>query len=78
MNDELTEIFIVQNKGLTLTSYKSDQIPRVGDILHFAHIGCFRAESVVYRISDDGWTDENRLMYVEVFVDKYEENPENE
>ena len=74
MNDELTEIFIVQNKGLTLTSYKSDQIPRVGDILHFTHFGGFRVKSVVYRISDDGWAIENRLMWVEVFVDKYEED----
>ena len=77
MNDELTEIFIVQNKGLTLTSYKSDQIPRVGDILHFAHIGCFRVKSIVYRISDDGWVEENKLIYVEVFVEKYKEDEDD-
>lgn len=76
MNDELTEIYVMRDRELPLTAYKSNHIPRVGDILHFSHIGCFRVKSVVYRISDDGWVEENRLIYVEVFVEKYKEDHE--
>ena len=78
MNDELTEIYVMRDRELPLTPYMSNNIPRVGDILHFPHFGSFRVKSVVYRISDDGWVDENRLMYVELFVEKYKEDPENE
>ena len=76
MNDELTKILVIRSRELPLTAYKSNNIPKVGDILHFTHLGVFRVKSVVYRISDDGLADENRLMWVEVFVDKYEEDHE--
>jgi hypothetical protein len=78
MNAELTKIIVMYNYELPLTAYKSNNIPRVGDILHFTHLGCFRTKSIVYRISDDSGLDENRLMWVEVFVDKYKEDHENE
>ena len=48
MNDELTEIYVMRDRELPLTTaYKSNHIPRVGDILYFTHIGCFRVKSVV-------------------------------
>lgn len=73
MNDQLTEIYVMRSSELPLIAYKSNNIPRVGDLLHFTHIGCFIAKSIVYRIEDDGWVNENRLMYVEVFVEEYYE-----
>lgn len=78
MNDQLTEIYVMRSSELPLIAYKSNNIPRVGDILHFTHLGCFRTKSIVCRIADDAGLDENRLMWVEVFVEKCEENPENE
>lgn len=74
MNDELTEIFIMRDRPVI--AYKSNIIPRVGDILHFSHLGCFRVKRVAYTISDDGCVDENKLMYVDVFVEKFEEDHE--
>lgn len=76
MNDELTKIFVMRDHELLMTAYKSNNIPRVGDILHFTHLGGFRVKSIVYRISDDGWVEENKLMYVDVFVEKFEEDHE--
>lgn len=48
--------------------YNSKYIPRVGEILHFPHLGGFRVKDIVYRISDD--TDSNEVMWVEVYVEK--------
>ena len=48
--------------------YSSEHIPRVGEFLHFPHIGGFKVKDVVYEISDD--RDENKIMWVEVYVDK--------
>ena len=47
--------------------YNSEHIPRVGEILHFPHLGGFRVKDIVYRISDD--TYENEVMWVEVYVE---------
>ena len=49
------------------TSYVSEHIPRINEIIHFAHIGGFRVKNVVYRISDD--TNCNDVMWVEVYVE---------
>lgn len=73
MNDELTEIFVIYQRRIPAISYKSNQIPRTGEILHFPHLGGFRVKSVAYRIADDSGLDGNRLMWVELFVEKYEE-----
>lgn len=76
MSDELTNIFVIYQRKLPAMAYKSNQIPRMGDILHFPHFGGFRVNSVVYRISDDSGLDGNKLMWVELFVEKYEEGKE--
>lgn len=47
--------------------YNSEHIPRVGEILHFPHLGGFRVKDIVYRISDD--TDSNEVMWVELYVE---------
>lgn len=75
MNGELTEIIVI---GIPAMAYKSNQIPRTGDILHFPHFGGFRVKNVVYRIADDSGLDGNRLMWVELFVEKYEETKHEE
>lgn len=49
--------------------YKSEHIPRVGEILHFPHLGGFKVNDVVYRMSDDRET--NTIMWVEVYVEKF-------
>lgn len=69
----LTEIFVIYQKRIPAIAYKSNYIPRMGDIIHFPHFGGFRVKSVAYRIADDAGIDGNRLMWVELFVDKYEE-----
>lgn len=52
--------------------YVSEHIPRIGEILSFAHFGSFKVKNVAYRISDD--TDCNDVMWVEVFVCPLKEN----
>ena len=47
--------------------YNSEHIPRVGEILHFPHLGSFRVKDIAYRISDD--SDSNEVMWVEVYVE---------
>ena len=71
MNGELTKIFVIYQRGISaMASYKSNQIPRTGDILHFPHFGGFRVKNVVYKISDDSGLDGNKLMWVELFVEQ--------
>ena len=69
----LTEIFVIYQRRIPAIAYKSNYIPRMGDIIHFPHFGGFRVKSVAYRIADDAGIDGNRLMWVELFVEKYEE-----
>ena len=76
MNAELTKIFVMYNRESPLTAYKSNQIPRIGDILYFPHFGSFKVNNVVYHIADDAGLDGNRLMWIEVFVEEYKEDHE--
>ena len=69
MNGELTEIFVIYQRKLPAIAYKSNYIPRMGEILHFPHFGGFRVKSVAYRIADDSGLDGNKLMWVELFVE---------
>lgn len=71
MSEELTEIYVIYHPKLPAMAYKSNQIPRAGDLLHFTHIGCFRVKRVVYRVADDSELDGNKLMWVELFVEEY-------
>lgn len=47
--------------------YVSEYIPRIGEMLHFAHIGTLEVKNIIYRIQDD--TDCNDVMWVEVFCE---------
>ena len=51
-----------------MIKYSSRHIPRVGEILHFPHLGGFRIENVAYEISDD--SESNEAMWISVFVKK--------
>jgi len=59
---------IYDNPSREKIKYSSEHIPRVGEILHFPHIGGFKVKDVAYEISDD--SEENTIMWVEVYVDK--------
>ena len=48
----------------------SDVVPRKNEILYFPHFGSFKVEKIVYRISDDNNKDENKLMWIDVYVNK--------
>ncbi len=66
-------IYVYENSINERTSneiirYNSEHIPRVGEILHFPHLGGFRVKDIVYRISDDSYS--NEVMWVEVYVEK--------
>ena len=50
--------------------YTSDIIPRKNEILYFPHFGNFKVEKIVYRISDDNNKDENKLMWIDIYVNK--------
>ena len=50
--------------------YTSDIIPRKNEILYFPHFGNFKVEKIVYRISDDNNKDENKLIWIDIYVNK--------
>ena len=53
-----------------ITTYASDAVPRVGELINFPHKGSFRILAVAHRISDDNyWPNEERLIFVEVIID---------
>lgn len=68
-NDEIYE------GSLLIEKYVSEHIPRIGEIIHFSHIGAFYVRNVVYRISDDA--NRNDVRWVELGVEPLEkENKE--
>ena len=50
--------------------YTSDIIPRKNEILYFPHFGSFKVKNIIYRISDDNNKDENKLMWIDIYVNK--------
>jgi len=62
-------IIYVHSEYRTL-HYASDVIPRKNEILYFPHFGNFKVEKIVYRISDDNNKDENKLMWIDIYVNK--------
>lgn len=50
--------------------YTSDVIPRKNEILYFPHFGSFKVKNIIYRISDDNNKDENKLMWIDIYVNK--------
>lgn len=69
------KIYVYSNEkiykgSLEIVKYVSEHIPRIGEIIHFPHIGGFYVRNVVYRISDD--TNCNDVMWVELGVEPLE------
>lgn len=58
-----------------IMSYMADCVPRVNELLHFAHYGGFKVNDVVYRISDDCGNKvldcNDKIMWVELYVEKF-------
>ena len=53
-----------------IVTYKSDAVPRVGELINFPHKGTFRILAVAHRVSDDAiWREDERLLYIEVIID---------
>ena len=61
---------IYDGSQFEIVKYVSEHIPRIGEIVHFPHIGGFYVRNVVYRISDD--TNWNDVMWVELGVEPLE------
>lgn len=67
------EIYVHKDHRV-ITNFRSEYIPRVGEIIHFPHYGGYKVKHVAYRISD---TEEPKeLMWVELYVDVLKEDVE--
>lgn len=62
-------IIYVHSKYRTLC-YTSDIIPRKNETLYFPHFGNFKVEKIVHRISDDNNKNENKLMWIDIYVNE--------
>ena len=59
----------------SITTYTSNIIPRKDEILYLVHFGAYKVIDVIYRISDDNICEEdNKIMWVELKVEKFKEN----
>lgn len=71
MANDKVEIAIIDLDGHVFISYKSNVVPRKGEIVYFSHFGAFRVISVVHDISDDAPNkDDNSLLFVSIIIDR--------
>ena len=58
-----------------IITYTSNIIPRKDEILYFVHYGTYKVIDVIYRISDDNdYEEDNKIMWIELKVEKIKEN----
>lgn len=62
------EIFLQDDYG-TLTTYRSNIIPRVGEKIKLSHFGLFKVKEVIYFVSDDSYPNDH-LIYISVSVER--------
>ena len=66
----MIDIVVCDKDESSYLLYKSDVIPRKGELINFPHHGSFRILEVAYRVSDDSpFRDNELLMFVEIIVD---------
>ena len=66
----MNTIAICNTNENVIATYKSDAVPRVGELINFPHRGSFRILEVAHRVSDDtGWREDEMLLYIEVIID---------
>ena len=71
---EESKILISHKDGTPIIFYKSTIVPRIGEAVHFPHLGGFRVIDVYYQITDDypdKWL--NRMLFAVVIIDR--DNP---
>lgn len=71
MADYRVEVAVMDLDGHVIVTYKSNVVPRKGEIVYFAHLGAFRVISIVHDVSDDAPNkDDNSLLFVSVIIDR--------